>query len=103
MKTLLLLVFLALSPLLTRAAETNTYPPVKFPDVSGWGKEYPTHDAVAGDEHGGEAQYGSHSVLRTIHHRTEVGTQLGRREVTRVPGVNEPIITTNVESLLQNP
>ena len=38
MKTLLLLLFLALSPLLTRAAETNTYPPVKFPDASGWGR-----------------------------------------------------------------
>ena len=38
LKTLLLLVIMALSPLLTRAAETNTYPPVKFPDASGWGR-----------------------------------------------------------------
>ncbi len=38
MKTLLLLLILALSPVLTLAAETNTYPPVKFPETRGWGK-----------------------------------------------------------------
>jgi len=38
MKTFLLLVFLASGPVLTRAAETNMYPPVKFPDSSGWGR-----------------------------------------------------------------
>ena len=31
------------------------------------------------------------------------GLNLDGVKFTRVPGVNEPIITTNVESLLQNP
>jgi len=38
MRILLLLVLLTLSSVFTPAAETNTFPPVKFPNTSGWGR-----------------------------------------------------------------
>ena len=38
MRIPLLLALLALSPVLTPAAETNTYPPVEFLDAPGWGR-----------------------------------------------------------------
>jgi len=38
MKSLLFLALLMLSPGLTLGAETNHFPPAKFPDASGWGK-----------------------------------------------------------------
>ena len=42
--------------------------------------------------------------LRPVLHADQVKQlKLDGVKFTRVPGVNEPIITTNVESLLQNP